>query len=208
MLGRVWRVQLPGPMRNIATLVGGSLVAVACFFFVSPANADPCEKGEGADDAECREYENYMVPGAQAVMYRPSGVEKPYFGGGFQLTLGRWSHQNDDFGPAEGHVFFQASLLQSQSSEHVMGIYEGGVTLSFEKNPKRRYLIPFFGFTTGAMVTEDLPKSGFVQPVAGIHLYSHHNVVADVQGGYVFPFEAVDDLHGFRVQAALRFHLW
>ena len=109
---------------------------------------------------------------------------------------------------AEGNVFVQASLLRSPSSENVLGVYEGGVTLSFEKNPKRRYLIPYFGFTTGGVVASDVPDTGFIQPVAGVHLFSHPNVQADLQGGYVFPFADVDRLHGFRAQASIRFHMW
>ncbi len=193
-------------MRNISWLVGGSLVGFLCFLHTSPAFAEPCERDE--HDAECHEYETYMMPGGQAVMYKPSGVVAPYLGGGFNVSLLRWSHQNDDFGPAEGNVFVQASLLHSPSSDRMLGIYEGGVTLSFERNPKRRYLIPYFGFTTGGVVSEDLPHSGFIQPVTGLHLYSHPNVSADLQGGYVFPFEQVDRLHGFRAQAAIRFHAW
>lgn len=209
---RVWggvpSVQLWGSMRNISCLLGGSLAFAMCLLHASPALADPCDGGEEGGDAECREYESFMVPGGQAVLYKPSGVSSPYVGGGFQVSLARWSHHNDDFGPAEGNVFFQASLLQSPASPHVLGIYEGGMTLSFERNPKRRYLIPYFGFTAGGMAAEDVKGVGFVQPLAGVHLYSHPHVQADLQGGYVFPGDDLDRLHGFRAQAALRFHLW
>jgi hypothetical protein len=202
------RVQLHAGMRNIATLVSGSLIGVASLLAASSALAEPCEKDEEHHDAECQEYETYMMPGGQATLYKPTGVEKPYIGGGFRLDVVRWSHHNGDFGPGEGSVFFQASLLQSPSSKHTLGIYEGGMTLSFEKNPKRRFMIPYFGFTTGGMFADDLPKTGFVQPLAGIHLYAHPNVVADLQGGYVFPTDEVDRLHGFRAQASIRVHAW
>jgi hypothetical protein len=201
-------VQLPVTMRNIATFVSSSLIAVTSLLVASSALAEPCEKDEERPDAECHEYETYIVPGGQATVYKAAGVEKPYIGGGFRLDVVRWSHHNGDFGPGEGSVFFQASLLKSPSSDHVLGIYEGGVTLSFERNPKRRFLIPYFGFTTGGMFADDLPKTGFFQPLGGIHLYAHPNVVADVQGGYVFPTDAVDRLHGFRAQASIRVHAW
>lgn len=192
-------------MRNISSFVGGLLAASIAFFGASRAFASPCER---EPDAECHEYETYLVPGAQAVMYRPAGVEEPYFGGGASISVVRWSHQNDDFGPAEGNVYVQASLLDSASSSHVMGIYEAGVTLSFERNPRRRYLIPYFGMTSGGIVANDLRDSGFLQPLLGVHLFSHPNVQADLQGGYVFPTADVDRLHGFRAQASLRVHMW
>lgn len=201
-------MQLPAGMRNIAVLIGGSLIGIASLLAASSAAADTCDKDTEHSDAGCKEYETYFMPGGQAALYKPSGVAKPYIGGGFRLDVFRWSHHNDDFGPAEGSIFFQASLLQSPSSEHTLGIYEGGVTLSFERNPRRRYLIPYFGFSTGGMFADDLPKSGFVQPIAGLHLYSHPNVIADIQGGYMFPTDEVDKLHGFRSQATLRFHFW
>ncbi len=193
-------------MRNISMLVGGSFALVACLLVGTNAFAETCEREER--DAGCREYETYMMPGAQGAFYKPSGVASPYVGGGFDLSIVRWSHQNNDYGPSEGNVFVRASLLTSKSSEKILGIYEGGLTLSFERNPNRHYMIPYFGFTTGGMVADDLPKSGFIQPVVGLSLFSNPNVVADIQGGYVFPFESVDKLHGFRAQASLRFHLW
>jgi len=195
-------------MRNIATIVSGSLTFMACLLGASSALAGPCEKDEEHPDAECHSYETFMMPGGQAALYKPAGVEAPYFGGGFRIDAVRWSHHNDDFGPAEGSLFIQASLLRSPSSENTLGIYEGGITLSFERNPNRRYLIPYFGMTTGGMFAEDMPKSGFIQPLAGLHLFSHPNVVADVQGGYMFPTDDVDRLQGVRVQASVRFHAW
>lgn len=201
-------MQLPTGMRNIAILVSGSLIGAACLLGASSALAEPCEKDDEHPDAECQEYETYMMPGGDATLYKAAGVSKPYIGGGFRLDVVRWSHHNDDFGPGEGSLFFQASLLQSPSSEHTLGIYEGGVTLSFERNPRRRYMIPYFGFTTGGMFADDLPKAGFVQPITGLHLYAGPHVVADVQGGYVFPTDDVDRLQGVRAQVAVRFHAW
>lgn len=204
----VRRMQFPCGMRNIAMLVSGSLVVAACLLGASPALAGPCEKDEDHPDEECHEYETFAMPGGQATLFKAAGVAQPYVGGGFRVDAVRWSHHNNDFGPAEGSVFFQASLLQSPSSDHTLGIYEGGMTLSFERNPRRRFLIPYFGFTTGGMFADDLPQSGFVQPLAGIHLYTHPNVVADVQGGYVFPTDDIDRLQGVRAQVSLRFHAW
>lgn len=195
-------------MRIHTRLFGVSLFTVASLLVASSAMADPCEKDEEHPEEDCREYETFFMPGAQAVLYKPAGVEAPYFGGGFHIDVVRWSHHNNGFGPAEGAVYMQASLLKSESSEHTMGIYEGGLNLSFEKNPQRQYLIPYFGMTAGGLFTEDQPHSGFVQPLLGMHLYSNHNVVAEVQGGYMFPTDAIDELAGFRAQASIRFHLW
>ncbi|MFO0588232.1 MAG: hypothetical protein U0441_11860 [Polyangiaceae bacterium] len=195
-------------MRNSTRWFGGSLIVASSLFVASSALADTCERDEEHPDSECREYETFFMPGGQAMMYKPQGVAMPYVGGGFHIDVVRWSHHNNDFGPGEGAVYMQGSLLKSPSSEHTLGIYEGGFNLSFEKNPKRRYLIPYFGMTAGGMFADDLPHSGFVQPLAGLHVYSAPSVIIEVQGGYMFPTDAVDQLNGFRAQASLRFHLW
>ncbi|MEZ4302590.1 MAG: hypothetical protein R3B70_47110 [Polyangiaceae bacterium] len=195
-------------MKNKLSFMGGAMAGLFSLLAASSAFAEPCEKDGDTPGTECREYETYVVPGGQGIVYKAAGTETPYVGGGFRLDAVRWSHHNDDFGPGEGSVYFQASLLKSPSSEHALGIYEVGMSLSFERNPKRRYLIPYFGFSSGGIVAEDVPGTGFVQPTLGLHLYASPNVVADVQGGYVFPTENVDQVMGVRGQVSIRFHAW
>ncbi len=184
------------------------LVAAAALLLVSTAaSASPCHDGDDTTE-DCKEYEAFVSPGPTFQVYAPSKAKTPYIGGGFQIAAVQWAHDNNDYGPSRGSVFFQASLLQSPESEHVMGIYEGGMTLAFERNANRRFAIPYFGFTSGGIIQTGAKDSGFIQPIAGMHLFWNPNVVVDVSGGYVFPFVNADDLRGFRGQASLRIHLW
>ncbi len=189
-------------MRAIILPVSAVLLLVS-----AAASASPCRDGDDTTD-DCKEYEAFVSPGGTAQFFAPHGAKQPYFGGGFQIAAVQWAHDNNDYGPARGAVFFQASLLQSPVSEHVMGIYEGGMTLAFERNANRRFAIPYFGFTMGGITQTGERDAGFFQPVAGMHVFWNPNVVVDVSGGYVFPFVKVDDLRGFRAQASLRIHLW
>lgn len=185
-----------------------TLVTVSLLLSSTAAWAKPCKEGEDTND-DCKEYEAYMAPGAQALVFSPAVAKKqPYFGGGVQVSIAQWAHDNNDYGPSRGNVFFQASLLRSASSEHVMALYEGGLTLSFERNANRRFAIPYFGFTMGGLSRRALPSAGFIQPLLGMHVLWTPNVMIDVQGGYLFPFTATDDLHGWRAQTTLRLHMW
>jgi hypothetical protein len=185
-----------------------ALVTVSLLLTTTAARAKPCKEGDDTTD-DCKEYEAYMSPGAHAQVFAPAVAKgQPYFGGGPQISIAQWAHDNNDYGPSRGNVFFQASMLKSASSEHVMALYEGGLTLSLERNANRRFAIPYFGFTTGGLFRKALPSAAYIQPLAGMHVVWTPNVMIDVQGGYLFPFTAIDDLHGWRAQATLRLHMW
>ena len=89
-----------------------------------------------------------------------------------------------------------------------MAIFDFGFSLSFERNASRRFMIPYFGTTFGGTVHEELPNSGFAYPFGGIHLYWHHNLVVNAEGGYHFPFAHIDELRGPRAQLIARFSMW
>jgi hypothetical protein len=129
-------------------------------------------------------------------------------GAGVHIAPFQWSHNDDDFGPGQGAVFVNASLLRSQSSEATMALWEGGTTLSFERNAGRRFLIPYFGATVGAVTHADLPDAGFTYPLVGVHAVYHPHVMVDVEGGYLLPFEELDTLRGPRGELVMRFSMW
>lgn len=184
------------------------LVIGAVLLTSTAAWAKPCKEGDDTED-DCKEYEAFMAPGATALVYAPEGAKgQPFVGGGVQIAPVQWSHNNNDYGPSQGSIFFQASILTSASSTKAMALYEGGITLSFERNANRHFAIPYFGFTTGGVYNTGFKDSGYIYPLAGMHVFSHPNVVVDVQGGYMLPFEAVDELRGFRAQASIRLHMW
>lgn len=182
------------------------LVTAALLLVSTAAWAHPCKDGDDTDD-DCKEYEAFMAPGGTFQFYAPA-KGKPYFGGGVQIAPVQWAHDNNDYGPSRGAIFFQASFLQSASSEHVLGIYEGGVNLAFERNAKRNFAIPYFGFATGGMFQQGSPDAGYLYPFAGMHVVWTPNFNVDVSGGYLFPLVHADDLRGFRAQASLRIHAW
>lgn len=170
----------------------------------------PCGNEEGDPDREvCREREIFFMPGVQGVFFAPNAEgSAPYWGAGVQVAPLSWTHNNDRFGPGQGVVFLQVSLLRSSSSNAAMGLFELGTTLSLEKNSSRRWLIPFFGLSLGGLVHADLPDAAYTHAFAGLHVFWHHNLMVDLSGGYHFPFGELDVLSGPRMQGTVRFSMW
>ncbi len=191
----------------IRALIALGVVGMA-LSFARPANAAHCKDDDDSPEEICRERDIFLMPGVVGVAFLPAAESDPFFGAGVQLSPLIWSHNNDRFGPGQGVVFVQASLLGSQSSSATMGLFEGGTSLSLEKNSSRRFGIPFFGFSVGGLVHEELPNSSFTHAFLGAHLYFHHNLIFDLQGGYHFPFQDLDVLRGPRGQMTLRFSGW
>ena len=42
----------------------------------------------------------------------------------------------------------------------------------------------------------------------GVHIYDHHNLMIDAEGGCHFPFRDIEETPGPRAQVAMRFALW
>ncbi len=166
--------------------------------------------GDTEDTREvCEQHDIFFMPGVTAVGFMPAANSSdPFIGGAVQLTPFRWSHNNDNFGPSQGAVFVQASILRSPESDATLSLFDLGYTLSLERNSSRRFLIPFFGGTVGGLAHEELGNSGYTYQFAGAHLYWHHNFVVSVEGGYQFPFENVDVVRGPRAQFSAGFSMW
>ncbi len=172
------------------------------------ALAEDCSDQSQHPPEVCIEREIFFMPGVTGLFFAPKGAADPFLGGGVQLAPFHWSHNNDRFGPSQGALFMEAAILDSRASSSAMALYDVGFSLSLEKNASRRFLIPYFGATAGGTIHEELPDAGFAYPFAGAHLYFHHNLILNAEGGYHFPFGAVDQMRGPRAQLTARFSMW
>jgi hypothetical protein len=197
------------------------VLALAAALVPASARAERCNDGSsvpaerprdaaGTRDTDdvCIERDIFLMPGVQGVFFEPAAGLGPFYGGGVELAPFQWSHNNDRFGPSQGSLLLGASLLQSPRAPGTMGLFDVGATASLERNSSRRFLIPYFGATTGVMTYSGLPTSGYVYPLAGVHVWWHHNLMVDAEGGYHFPFQEIDTLRGPRAQISARFSLW
>ncbi len=160
------------------------------------------------EDDTCFERDIYFMPGAQAVTFVPAAKLGVFYGAGVQLAPLQISHNNDRFGPSQVSTIAQVSLLKSPRVDGTMALFELGATASLERNSSRRWLIPYFGATFGGLTQADLGTSAYAYALGGVHLYWHHNLMLDAEGGYHFPFEDVDRVRGPRGQISMRFSLW
>jgi hypothetical protein len=193
--------------RKLFATSGAALVALV--FASGSARAATCD-GDDRDRPEvCKPRDIYLMPGIDGVGYAPNqkGTD-PFFGVGVHFAPYQWSHNNDHFGPSQGSVFIQASLLRSTSSKSTMALLESGLTLSFERNSARPWLIPYFGDSVGGIVSADLPKAGYDYPFVGLHVVYTPHLMLDLQGGYMMPFIDLDTLRGPRGEAVLRVSMW
>lgn len=175
-----------------------------------PNDARPYEEREPDTmvDDDCVERNIWWMPGVFGAFFQPTAGLGPFYGGGVQFAPFQWSHNNDRFGPSQGSVILQAAFLDSPRVAGTMALFEIGATASLERNSSRRWLIPYFGATVGAVTQRELGTSTYAYPEGGVHLFWHRNLMLDVEGGYHFPFRDVDRQRGPRAQLALRFSLW
>jgi hypothetical protein len=142
------------------------------------------------------------------VFFHPTAGIGPFYGAGVQLAPYQRSHNNDHFGPSQVATLAQVSLLKSPNVGGTMAMFELGATASLERNSSRRWLIPYFGATLGGLTQADLGTTTYAYALGGAHLYYHHNLMIDAEGGYHFPFQDIDHLKGPRAQLSARFSLW
>jgi hypothetical protein len=214
-----------GGMQRRSIARGAVAVAVSTFF-PAIAHADRCaqhttvqrlrepdaaptsEAAATFEDDTCVERNIFFMPGVQAVYFQPAAGLGPFFGSGVQLAPIQLSHNNDRFGPSQISMIAQVSLLKSQRVAGTMALFELGATASLERNSSRRWMIPYFGATLGGLTQSDLGTSSYAYAMGGMHLYWHHNLMLDAEGGYHFPFEDIDRGRGPRAQLSARFSLW
>lgn len=160
----------------------------------------------------CKHVDAFFMPGLIGMGYFPAdrAAYGRWLGAGVQIVPFLWSHNTDKFGPGQGKLIFDIGLLSSTKSElGKMLLYRFGGQLSFERNASRSFAIPFFGVTFGGIHEETLlDDQAFFEATLGLHAVYLENVVVTLEGGYLFPFDQVDDLAGFRATLAANFTLW
>ncbi len=159
------------------------------------------------------EHESFFMPGLGYSMWVPGSTEKYGVFNGFSIEfLGvRWVHQNDKRGPSHGRIYLDFDVLfstHSATDPAFMPVL--GFDLSLERNPARRYMIPYFGLDGGALFQKQVTTLGFLTAYGGIHFYSSRNVEIGLKAGYMLPFtsEQFADVAGFRARFTADVSFW
>jgi hypothetical protein len=189
--------------RALVVAAVGIGVAVA-----APARA-ACPDDGSPNKLVCRPVSSILTPTVIGVGYFPGDAMGSWLGGGVEVIALTWGDSSPAFGPSHGKLKFDISLLRStEDGLGTMVQYRGGAEVSFEKNPSRSWLIPYFSADLGGLWVRGPGSEAFVGAGVGVYLYYSGRLVVDLGGGWLLPFSDVDLLSGPTAHAALSVALW
>jgi len=87
-------------------------------------------------------------------------------------------------------------------------VYGAGLSLSIERNPKRRWLLPYYGVEVGGVMREELGHEYQITPHLGVHLVATRNIHVNLKAGYMMVPTKLEQLGGWRFGLGGNFTLW
>ncbi len=156
-------------------------------------------------------FETYFMPGLAYSMYQPKASDSLglFSGLAVEYLIYAKAEQNDESGPSHVRWYSKLNILNSDKKDiNSMFMYTVGLDLSLEKNPKRNFLVPYFGLEFGGITQKQLGSTVQFTPTLGIHLLAKKNIFLNVHGGYVYPLRNFEIQQGWFAQAGLNFALW
>jgi len=156
-------------------------------------------------------FEAYFIPGLGYSYYQPKGADSTgkFHGVAVNYLIYSKMYQNNKPGPSIVRFYAKFSIVKSDKSDiSDLFCYSLGLSFSFEKNPKRGYLVPFFGLEFGGLSQSQFGTTGQFTPTLGLHIVSKRNLFINLQGGYVYPITDFDILQGMFLEVGINFALW
>ena len=157
------------------------------------------------------EWSAWLVPGLGYSYYRPrrANVWGSFHGPRLELSLGRWIHQTNSPGPSHGNVYLRVDVQHStEEGVPLLFGYAGGFSLSFERNPGRSYLVPFYALEAGGLVHDEIGRPFELSPALGIHLFARQGLFVTLSGGYRLLPSRMTTLSGWHASLLLGLGLW
>lgn len=155
-------------------------------------------------------YEAAFMPGGGYNFFFPTASDSLGTFRGFspEFIIFNSINQNQNRGPSHVRISASISILQSDK-EDIKNMLKYGVALnlSIERNPRRNFLIPYFGLEFGGLTLNRFNTIQFT-PVGGIFLFYNHHFVVSASGGYVYPLNGFETLSGAFANATINFTLW
>jgi hypothetical protein len=151
------------------------------------------------------------MPGLSYATYQPRATLDTYGyqGASVEFIVGSWAHRNNRHGPSHGRYYIDLDLLFPLSGRGGnLFAYTAGVDLTLERNPSRRFLLPYYGVELGGVHSAELGNYFIAVPYGGVHLWADRNLWVNVSGGYVFPGRDLDQLSGLWAKAGLDVTFW
>ncbi|MCD4664524.1 MAG: hypothetical protein K8R68_04570 [Bacteroidales bacterium] len=156
-------------------------------------------------------FEAWFMPGLGYTFYYPKESDSTglFHGIAVNYLIYAKMYQNNKPGPSHVRFYSKFSIVKSdRSGINDLFCYSLGLSFSFEKNPKRAHLVPFFGLEFGGLSQSQWGTTGQFTPTLGLHIISKRNLFINIQGGYVYPITNFDILQGLFLEAGVNFALW
>lgn len=153
---------------------------------------------------------SFMAPGARATVWVPNAIDAlgAFVGGGAQITLVSWVQRGHRWWPSHGRVYALGDLIASPRASKPAFDVGAGFDLSLERDPARRFLIPFVGAEAGVTFCEATGTFGWAEPRAGLYLWSSRSVRVEIDAGYLLPTTAAQDVRGGRFAMGIDVAPW
>jgi len=152
-----------------------------------------------------------LVPGAVASLFVPDDLEHlgAFVGGGLELVIYSFADQGSLFVPSHGRFYLDLFALPSTHA-NVDPLFSAslGFDLTLERSPGRRYLLPFVGAQVGVSYQKQAGPFGWGMPLVGLYPWASHTVRVAVEGGYLLPTTAAQDVRGVVVLATIDLAPW
>ncbi len=182
------------------------LIALAVVIAAAPARA-ACPTT--ADDPACLPWTAIALPTMFVAAYRPGDDSGWWTGAGVEASLLAWSDSSPAFGPSHGALRLDIGVLgSSQAGRGAMVIYRAGGEVSFERNPGRRFLIPYFALDLGGLWTRATGSRLLADAGLGVYLVHRRGLVVALEADAVLPFRDPGELGGVRAQLTGSVALW
>jgi hypothetical protein len=152
-----------------------------------------------------------FVPGAISTLYVPNdtGNLGAFIGGGIELVFFFYASQGNMWVPSHGRFYLTAVVLAS-TQPGIDPLFSGavGFDLSLERTPNRRFLLPYVGIQSGVAFQQQVGTFGWAMPLAGVYPWASRSLRISVQGGYLLPTTAAQNIRGVVVTASLDVAPW
>ncbi len=155
-------------------------------------------------------FEKGFVPGLNYQYYKPNvqNLTGAYTGAAFEYLFYAKVHNDDEMGPGQLRFYGKLGYLSgNNSSESLITDLSMGLTMSFEKDPKRTFLVPYFGMEMGSFFMTD-HNIAYYMPMAGLQLLALNGIFIGANGGYIYTNTHFEAWRGYFAQANIDISLW
>lgn len=165
----------------------------------------------GSEKNDKYNFKTYFMPGLSYTFYQPKLFDSTgnFSGVTIEYLIFAKAAQSDEPGPSHLRFYSKLNILKSDKGNiNPLFMYTAGLDMSLEKNPKRLFMIPYFGLEFGGISQKQFGNTLQFTPILGVHLLSRKNLFVNIHGGYIYAISNFEIYQGWFAQAGLNFSLW